>query len=283
MALPMIHTCLLLLATAGGAPDKAAEAEALAKMTSDIGAKARMGKLTPEDLLYPCSDVTLCAGACREHLEAIGSGRKTEKTCPALAALPAGPDRKARAAALVRTWIGRAARQHRKALSEAGRERLDCGLGRLGLGPARPKACLAEDDRLALKSLPEVAAMDPAGTRTVLAAFCAELEDCAGGCGEELAFLSKVDLSALDKEGPPAPPGCPAFKVVSAGPAKGADRAWLFIREQNRRYLESLCKRATPAQRPEIACAGKRLGVLDGTEACGPPAASCPAPAPPAR
>jgi hypothetical protein len=215
-----------------------------------------------------------CARGCEQRLQRLGDGRDPEDAppCPGLTVKP-GEDETAAAIALVRRRLADAA-SSRPAPAPRDHDRLQCGVGRLGLRPPQAEACAREEARVlpvALDGAPE-RAEDAA---PFLFAICAETEGCSGTCARELDALARIDgrspdLAALAREVSGA---CPDLgRAMSDGPPAGArDRALAWTRARLAAFAARACPRVVEADRLSVACGLQRLGVVPVPGACGAP------------
>lgn len=269
---------LALMVTAGPPPlPPAPKGDPLARLVWKLGNLSRLGRLTPQDLLYGCSDVKACAGDCAADLTVAGDGRGEggRPRCRLLRGPGGAKELADRALGFVRERLRRAPHARPRGLD---RDRMACGLGRLGLGPARPDSCeRAEADAL-LSALPGVAEIPDEGPRTrALAQLCLELEGCTQTCGGALGWLVDADWSSLGDRVPTGP-SCPelAKAMAAAGNDPAAIGTW--IRARARDFATRACRRLETGRRADLACAAASAGISAGPP-CAASASACPTPA----
>jgi hypothetical protein len=274
------HLLLLALLFANPA-EKANDASTLAEVIFNLGESARREPLRNDQLLYQCADAAACAGPCAKTLNWIGDSREYEHTAELCAELKPRDDKEdiqARAASWVRKQLVDSSKRLSAKFSELERAKAACGLGRLKLGPAAPDACVVAEIDVGTTTLSGV----PAAGIELLAAFCSELEACAGPCQEELKLVSAADLATLPLAKVAAgakADGCTTFADL---PATGAVEPLLAdrVKARVRDFGALACKRADAKTSAALSCALARLGVTPAPGPCGVAGATCPPPPP---
>jgi hypothetical protein len=272
-------SALLLLTTLAASPPKPDpdEAAALAQLLFTLGDSP----LKTDDLLYRCGKVSACGGACGQTLRWIVDGHDSEhrdELCAALKRRDDKQDMETVAAAWVRQQLVAGAKRLGATFSALDRARASCGLGRLKLGPAAPDACVVAEIDLGTTTLSETRSADV----SFFAAFCSELESCAGPCRKELEVLRAADLASLPLAQFAASAkadGCGAFADL---PAAGDAQALVTakVNAQLRDFGVLACKRADAKTSAALSCALARLGATAAPGPCGVAGATCPPPPP---
>jgi hypothetical protein len=273
-------TALALLLFAAAAPAAPGvprpKGDALVELAWKLGARSLAGRLASEDLLYGCAEVAACAGACADSLTVIGDGRGRSATlCPELQGEKDSAGIRKRAEAFVRRRLTEAAGKARSGLGPAERDRLDCGLERLGAGKGSSKACAGADARSLPRGLEAVAEnRDPEPRGRALAALCAET-GCGRGCVDELNLVVNAPWSELGRA--PANDACPLSAVFRKGPPEQAGaRATAWVTERLLAMARDACKVVEVPARGTLSCASVAAGLAPAPGVCGPPPAPCP-------
>ena len=162
------------------------------------------------------------------------------------------------------------------------RDRLDCGLSRMGLARPNAEVCAREDAHKYV-AVVEYFAGEPEDERSKwpLAHACQGLETCAADCAEQMEIAWSVDWSRFPTPDPSrvaAVKQCPEFgQLLLAGPGNEKEaraRAWTNNRAKS--FAARACKLLDESDRAKLACGFLRLGVSLEASACGPTPKRCP-------
>jgi hypothetical protein len=277
---------LLLLAGGGSAStsDVRTEAQQVARLIFDLGSHSRLQELIDETLLDSCARVPACARDCQQSLMWLSEGKldvaRSAGLCPSLKPLAEQGALTSRAASWVMGRLKESARAARPHLDDPGRERLDCGLGWLGLSKPRPKACAREEARMSVQMFARLSIWSDEDRKRVFSRLCLELESCAGRCAEELRLITVVAWEPAQVSQMVAAAGsspCPEFgAALATGPAEGAEeRAYAWAGQRLVDFARRACPQLAREERNQLACSLVQYGLTPVPEACGGTPQAC--------